>query len=378
MTMGTASSMACMVEALGMSLPGNAAIPAVDSRRKVLSQLSGRRIVEMVYEDLKPSKILTKKAFDNAIVTNGAVGGSTNVVLHLIAIARRLGIDLKLDDWNRLSNVPTIVNLQPSGEFLMEEFFYAGGLPVVLKALIERGLVSGDLMQVSGKTLWEGVKDAENFDDKVIRSVENPLSLNGGIAVLKGNLAPNGAVIKPSAATPSLMKHKGPAVVFDSIEDYHVGINDENLEIDRNSIMVLRNCGPVGYPGMAEVANMTLPAKLLKTGVTDMIRISDARMSGTAYGTVILHVSPEAAIGGPLALVQNGDMIQVDVESRTLHLDVPDAELEARKLKWKPTVEIAQSGYLNLFQRSVLQADEGCDFDFLVGKRGSTVKRDSH
>jgi len=381
MTMGTASTMASMAEALGMTLAGNAAIPAVDARRRVIAQLSGRRIVDMIKEDLKPSDILTREAFENAIRVNGAVGGSTNAVLHLLALAGRVGIDLTLDDWDRLGrDVPTIVNLQPSGKYLMEEFYYAGGLPVVIKAVGEMGLLHKDAITVSGDTIWNGVKDAVNYNDDVIVPREKALTQSGGIAVLRGNLAPKGAVLKPSAASPHLMQHRGRAVVFESIEDYHARINRDDLDIDETCIMVLKYCGPKGYPGMAEVGNMGLPPKVLKKGITDMIRISDARMSGTAYGTVILHTAPEAADGGPLALVQNGDMIEVDVPARRLHLDVPEEELARRRAAWtKPDMPIT-GGYGKLYIDTVMQADKGADLDFLVGRRGADIpfNRDSH
>ncbi|WP_422370540.1 L-arabinonate dehydratase [Hoeflea sp.] len=378
-TMGTASTMASMAEALGMALSGNAAIPAVDSRRRVMAQMSGRRIVQMVKDDLKPSDIMTKQAFENAIRTNGAIGGSTNAVVHLLAIAGRVGVDLTLDDWDRCGrDMATIVNLMPSGKYLMEEFFYAGGLPVVLKHLGEAGRLHKEALTVSGSTIWDEVKEARNWNEDVILPVEKALTQQGGIAVLKGNLAPRGAVIKPSAATPSLMRHRGRAVVFEDIDDYKARIGDDALDIDENCVMVLKNCGPKGYPGMAEVGNMGLPPKVLKKGITDMVRISDARMSGTAYGTVILHTSPEAASGGPLAVVKNGDMIEIDVEARRLHLDISDAELEARMAVWKPSHEQPQSGYAKLFQDTVEGADTGADFDFLKGCRGAAVGKDSH
>ncbi|THK38219.1 dihydroxy-acid dehydratase [Ensifer sp. MPMI2T] len=381
MTMGTASTMASMAEALGMTLSGNAAIPAVDARRRVISQLTGRRIVEMVKEDLRPSDILTKQAFENAIRVNGAVGGSTNAVLHLLALAGRVGVDLSLDDWDRLGrDVPTIVNLQPSGKYLMEEFYYAGGLPVVIKAVAEMGLLHNDAITVSGDTIWNDVKGVVNYNEDVILPREKALTKSGGIAVLRGNLAPRGAVLKPSAASPHLMQHKGRAVVFESIEDYHARINREDLDIDENCIMVLKYCGPKGYPGMAEVGNMGLPPKVLKKGITDMIRISDARMSGTAYGTVILHTAPEAAEGGPLALVENGDLIEVDIPNRTLHLDVSDEELARRRLAWVSPVQPLTGGYGGLYIKTVMQADTGADLDFLVGARGDRIPmdRDSH
>ncbi len=378
-TMGTASSMASMAEALGMALSGNAAIPAVDSRRRVMAQMSGRRIVQMVKDDLKPSDIMTKEAFENAIRTNGAIGGSTNAVVHLLAISGRLELDLTLDDWDRCGrDVATIVNLMPSGSYLMEEFFYAGGLPVVLRHLGEAGLLHKDALTVSGRAIWEDVKSAENYNTDVIRPLEHALTDQGGIAVLRGNLAPNGAVLKPSAASEHLMKHRGRAVVFEDIDDYKAKINDDDLDIDETCIMVLKNCGPKGYPGMSEVGNMGLPPKVLKKGITDMVRISDARMSGTAFGTVILHTSPEAAAGGPLAVVTDGDMIEIDVDERRLHLDISDEELETRLRAWKPTHEKMESGYAWLHQQHVEGADTGADLTFLKGCRGSPVGRDSH
>ncbi len=378
-TMGTASTMASMAEALGMALSGNAAIPAVDSRRRVMAQLSGRRIVQMVKDDLRPSHILTKAAFENAIRANAAIGGSTNAVIHLLAIAGRCGIDLTLDDWDRLGrDVPTIVNLMPSGKYLMEEFFYAGGLPVVLKRLGEAGLLNNDALTVSGETAWEQVKDVVNHNDDVILPVERALTQSGGVVVLKGNLAPNGAVLKPSAATPSLMVHRGRAVVFEDIDDYKAKINDEALDIDETCVMVLKNCGPKGYPGMAEVGNMGLPPKVLRKGITDMVRISDARMSGTAFGTVCLHTSPEAAVGGPLAIVQNGDYIQLDVPNRRLHLEVSDEEIARRQAAWTPRIAPPDSGYAMLHHSHVMGADTGADLDFMLGSRGAPVGKDSH
>lgn len=378
-TMGTASSMASMAEALGMALSGNAAIPAVDSRRRVMAQLSGRRIVQMVKDDLKPSDILTRHAFENAIRINGAIGGSTNAVVHMLAIAGRIGIDLTLDDWDKLGrDVATIVNLMPSGDYLMEEFFYAGGLPVVLRHLGEAGLLNKDALTVSGGAIWDEVKDSVNHNTDVIRKPDQALTQQGGIAVLKGNLAPNGAILKPSAASPHLMQHRGRAVVFEDIDDYKARINDDALDIDETCIMVLKNCGPKGYPGMAEVGNMGLPPKVLKKGIKDMIRISDARMSGTAYGTVILHTAPEAAAGGPLAVVQTGDMIDVDVPARRLHLDISDQELARRLENWTPRHEVAESGYAWLHQAHVGGADTGADLDFLKGCRGAPVGKDSH
>ncbi|MEI2387413.1 L-arabinonate dehydratase [Breoghania sp. JC706] len=379
-TMGTASTMASMAEALGMALSGNAAIPAVDARRRVMAQMTGRRIVQMVKDDLKPSDILTRQAFENAIRTNGAIGGSTNAVIHLLALAGRVEVPLTLDDWDRLGrDVPTIVNLMPSGDYLMEEFFYAGGLPVVLKRLGEAGLLHRDALTVSGKSIWEEVGDAVNWNEDVIRPAERALASSGGIAVLKGNLAPGGAVIKPSAASAHLMKHRGRAVVFEDIDAYKARIDDEALDIDETCVMVLQNCGPKGYPGMSEVGNMGLPPKVLRKGITDMVRISDARMSGTAYGTVILHVSPEAAAGGPLAIVRSGDMIEIDVEARSLHLDLPDEEIAARLAEWRaPEGPPERGGYTRLYYDNVEGADTGADFVFLKGRRGREVPRDSH
>jgi L-arabonate dehydrase len=377
MTMGTASTMASMVESLGMGLPHNAAIPAVDARRQVLAHLAGRRIVEMVREDLTMDRILTRQAFENAIRTNAAIGGSTNAVVHLIALAKRIGVELTLDDWELGSNVPCLVNLQPSGEYLMEDFYYAGGLPAVLKQLGEQGLLHRDALTVNGKTIWDNVSNAANYDEKVITTFAKPFKPKAGIAVLKGNLAPNGAVIKPSAATPHLLKHRGRAVVFENIEELHARIDDDSLEIDEHCIMVLKGAGPKGYPGFAEVGNMPLPKKVLQKGITDMVRISDGRMSGTAYGAVVLHVSPEAAAGGPLALVQTGDMIDLDVQARRLHLEVSDDELARRRAAWQAP-EAPARGYYKLYVEHVLQADQGADLDFLVGSSGAPVPRDSH
>lgn len=378
-TMGTASTMASMAEALGMALSGNAAIPAVDSRRRVMAHITGRRIVQMVKDDLKPSDVLTRKAFENAIRVNGAIGGSTNAVIHLMAIAGRVGVDLSLDDWDELGrDIPTVVNLMPSGKYLMEEFFYAGGLPVVLKSLGDRGLLHKDSLTVSGQEIWQELTDVKNWNEDVIRPVDKALTESGGIAVLRGNLAPGGAVLKPSAASEHLLNVRGRAVVFEDIDDYKAKINDEDLDIDESCIMVLKNCGPRGYPGMAEVGNMGLPPKVLRKGITDMVRISDARMSGTAYGTVILHTSPEAAVGGPLAVVQDGDMIDLNVEQRRLHLDISDEELQQRLDNWKARVEPPVSGYARLFHDHVMGADTGADFDFLLGCRGKAVPKDSH
>ncbi|WP_417441406.1 IlvD/Edd family dehydratase [Idiomarina sp.] len=378
-TMGTASTMASMAESLGVSLPHNAAIPAVDSRRYVLAHMSGMRAVEMVHEDLKLSKVLTRDAFLNAIKTNAAIGGSTNAVIHLKAIAGRMGVDLDLDDWLEGKEVPTIVNLQPSGRYLMEDFYYSGGLPVVLRRLGEEGILAKDALTVNGKSIWKNVEEAPCYNDDVIRTFDEPLLKHGGICVLRGNLAPRGAVLKPSAASPHLMKHRGRAVVFESFEDYKARIADPDLDIDENSVMVLKNCGPKGYPGMAEVGNMGLPPKVLKKGVKDMVRISDARMSGTAFGTVVLHVAPEAMELGPLAAVEEGDYIQLDADAGVLQLEVSDEELKARLEKLKATQVIVKSGgYLEIYRERVLQADEGCDLDFLVGCRGAAVPKHSH
>ena len=378
MTMGTASTMACMVESLGLTLPGAAAIPAVDSRKKVLAHLSGRRIVEMVKEDLRMSKVLTREAFENAIKVNAAVGGSTNLIIHLTAIAGRIGVDLNLEDFDALgSKIPLLLNLMPSGKYLMEDFFYAGGLPVIINELREH--LHMNTTTVTGKGHAENIKGKVNcFNPEVISPITSPLIQEGGIAVIKGNLAENGAVIKPSAATPALMVHRGRAVVFETIDDYHARVDDPGLDIDETCVMVLKNVGPVGYPGMPEVGNMSLPKKILDKGVTDMVRISDGRMSGTAYGTVILHVSPEAAIGGTLALVQNGDFIELDVPNRRLHLDVPVEELSRRKQLWQQPEKASERGYVNLYVRHVEQAHKGADMDFLVGKSGDKVSRDSH
>ena len=379
MTMGTASTMAAMVEALGIGLPQNAAIPAADARRNLLARMAGRRIVAMVEEDLKPSDILTRAAFENAIRTLAAIGGSTNAVVHLLAIAGRIGVPLTLDDFDRLGrDVHCLVDLMPSGRFLMEDFYYAGGLPAVLRTLGEQGLLHRQAITANGAAIWDNVKDAPCWNAEVITPFETPFKPDAGIAILSGNLAPNGAVIKPSAASPELMNHTGRAVVFESVEEMHEAVNDEALDIDESSVMVLKNCGPKGYPGMAEVGNMPLPAKLLKKGVRDMVRISDARMSGTAYGTVVLHVAPEATAGGPLALVKTGDLITLDVAARSLHLHVEEEELARRRAAWVPPKPHAERGYAKLYLDHVLQADQGADFDFLVGCSHAPVPRDNH
>ena len=379
MSMGTASSMASMVESLGMGMPGNAAIPAPDARRRLLAQMVGRRIVAMVREDVKMSDILTREAFINAIKVNGAIGGSTNAVVHLIAIAGRMGVDISLDDWDEHgANVPTLLNLMPSGDYLMEDFYYAGGLPALMKRIESH--LHGDAMTVSGATVRENIADAECYNDDVIRPLDKALRDSGGIAVMRGNLAPQGAIIKPSAASDELMSHTGRALVFEDLDDYKSRINDPGLDVEVTDILVLKNNGPIGYPGFPETGNFALPAKILKQGVRDMIRISDARMSGTAFGTVVLHVAPEAAAGGPLALVQSGDQITLDVPNRSLHLHVSDNELAERRSRWQapdiPNEE--QRGYVKLYREHVTQADTGADFDFLVGKSGAKVPKSSH
>ena len=377
MTMGTASTMASMVEALGLGLPGNAAYPAVDGRRNVIARNAGRRIVGLVHEDVKIGDIITREAFENAIKTLAAIGGSTNAVIHLIAIAGRLGVKLSIDDFETLaSEMPCLLDIQPSGKHLMEDFCYAGGLPAVMKEI--SSVLHLDHVTVTGKTVRENIADARNDNPDVIKTVDKPFKARAGIAILRGNLAPRGAVIKPSAATPELMVHKGRAVVFEDSDDFHKRIDDPNLDVDETCILVLKNCGPKGYPGMAEVGNMPLPPKVLKKGITDMVRISDARMSGTAYGTVVLHTAPEAAAGGPLALVKNGDVIELDVPKRKLHLHVSDDELAKRRALWKPPTPRLTSGYWKLYIDHVLQADEGADLDFLVGQRGAFVPKDNH
>ena len=379
-TMGTASTMACMAESLGTSLPHNAAIPAVDARRYVLAHMSGIRIVEMVWEDLRLSKVLKRENFENAIRVNAAIGGSTNAVIHLKAIAGRIGVPLELEDWTKVGKgMPTIVDLMPSGRYLMEEFYYAGGLPGVIRRMGEANLLPHpDALTVNGKTIGENCAEAPIYNDEVIRQIDNPLIADGGICILRGNLAPRGAVLKPSAASPHLMQHRGKAVVFENFDHYKERIVDPDLEVDENSILVMKNCGPKGYPGMAEVGNMGLPPKLLAKGIKDMVRISDARMSGTAYGTVVLHVAPEAMAGGPLGAVKDGDWIELDCANNKLQLEISDEEMKARLAAREAQKEPPKSGYQQLYIDHVLQADEGCDFDFLVGCRGSAVPRHSH
>lgn len=376
MTMGTASTMAAMCEALGVSLPGNTAIPAVDARRKTLAHASGSRIVEMVKEDLNLASLLCKDAFENAIMVNGAIGGSSNAVVHLIALAGRLGVDLTLDDWDALGRgIPCLVDMMPSGRFLMEDLYYAGGLPAVIREIGH--LIHKEARTVNGRTLWENCESAECFNREVIRTIDQPLSEQGGIMVLRGNLAERGAVIKPSAASPELLQHSGRAVVFEDIDDYKARIDDPDLDVEADDILVMKNCGPKGYPGFAEVGNMGLPKKLLERGVKDMVRISDARMSGTAYGTVVLHVAPEAAAGGTLALVQSGDQILLDAEARRLELQVDAEELAERRKHWTPPQPHTNRGYQKLYYEHVLQADEGVDFDFLRGGERAGVPRDA-
>jgi dihydroxy-acid dehydratase len=377
MTMGTASTMACVVEALGLTLAGNAAYPAVDARRARLARLSGRRIVDLVREDVPMSRILTRGAFENAIRMVGAIGGSTNAVVHLLAIAGRVGVPLTLDDWDRVGRgVPTIVDLMPSGRFLMEEFCYAGGVPAAMRTL--RPLFDPDCLTVSGETMGRRMDEAEVFDAEVIRSPDRALTPEGGLAVLRGNLCPDGAILKPSAASPHLMRHTGRAVAFEDIDDLKARLDDPALAIDETSVMVLKNSGPIGYPGMAEVGNMPLPKRLLEKGVRDMVRISDARMSGTAFGTVVLHVAPEAAAGGPLAAVETGDLVTLDVPARRLHLHLDDAALARRRAAAPPPRRTLRGGYESLYVKHVTQADTGADFDFLIGRRGADVPRESH
>jgi len=377
MTMGTASTMACMVESLGLTLPGAAAIPAVDARKKMMAQLSGRRIVQMVRDDLKLSRILTREAFENAITINSAIGGSTNFIIHLLAIAGRIGVPLALEDFDAIgSKVPLLLNLKPSGKYLMEDFYYSGGLPVIIREM--QSCLHNDALTVNGKSIGANCAGATCYNNDVIASLQQPLQPEAGTVVLKGNLCAQGAVIKPSAASPHLMKHRGRAVVFESMEDYHARIDDPALDIDATCVIVLKGVGPVGYPGMPEVGNVDLPMKLLQQGVRDMVRISDGRMSGTAGGTVVLHVSPESSIGGVLALVQDGDMIELDVAGRRLHLDVPDAELAQRKALWVPPEPAAVRGYVRFYIDHVQQAHLGADMDLLRGGSGPDVKRDLH
>ncbi|WP_286804341.1 MULTISPECIES: IlvD/Edd family dehydratase [unclassified Marinimicrobium] len=379
MTMGTASTVSSLTEAMGLSLPLNGTLPAVDARRQALAHLTGRRIVELVKQDVRLADILTREALENAIVVNAAIGGSTNVVVHLLAIAGRLGIELALDDFDRLSrDIPLLVDLMPSGRFLMEDFHYAGGLPAVMARIKDRLHTTN--VTVSGAALGDQIADAQCYNDDIIRKLDNPVNPDSGIWVLKGNLCPKGAIIKPNAATPALLEHTGRAVVFESIEDYKARIDDPDLDVDEHSVLVLKGCGPKGYPGMPEVGNMALPKKLLEKGVRDMLRISDARMSGTAFGSVILHVAPESSAGGPLALVRNGDEIAFSGKNRSLSLRISDAELAQRLAEWqdsRPESEYTR-GYAKLYIDTVLQADQGVDLDFLRGASGDQVDRESH
>ena len=378
MTMGTASTMACLAEALGMQLTGSAAIPAVDARRYAIAQATGRRIVELVREDLRPSAILTRAAFENAIRVNAALGGSTNAVVHLLALAGRVGVPLTLDDFDALArDVPVLVDLMPSGRFLMEDFFYAGGLPALMRELGD--LIDGEQCTVTGGTVGENIADVRCWNDQVIRPRERPFQAPGsGTVVLRGSLCPRGAVLKISAASPHLLEHRGRALVFDRIEDYIAVFEDPALPVDADTVLVVRNAGPRGYPGFPEVGNLPMPRALLDAGIEDLVRISDARMSGTGYGTCVLHVAPEAAIGGPLALVRTGDWIELDTAARRLDVMVAEAELDARRRAWKPPPATAQRGWTKLYVEHVLQADEGADLDFLVGAGGDQVPRHSH
>jgi dihydroxy-acid dehydratase len=368
-TMGTATTMGCLAEALGLSLPGTAAIPAVDARRETTSQLAGRRIVAMVREGLSFARIVDRRALENAIRINAALGGSTNAVLHLTALARRLGITLTLDDFERnCAGIPLLANIVPNGAFLVEEFYRAGGLPALMNALGDR--LHRDALTVSGKTVGENIAGKGSTDQRVIASAEQPIKQQNALRVLRGNIAPAGAIIKPSAASPHLLRHVGRAVVFDSIEDLDARIDDPALDVDADSVLVLKGIGPRGYPGMPELGNIRIPAKLLRQGVTDMVRISDGRMSGTAYGTVVLHVAPEAAVGGPLGLLRSGDLIELDVEKGLLRADLTDAELAARRQGWEPAQAAPERGYERLFVEHVTQADQGIDVDFLAGGSG--------
>jgi L-arabonate dehydrase len=375
--MGTASTMAAMVESLGLTLPDNAAIPAADARRKVLAQMSGIRIVEMVKENLLMSDILTRQAFENAIITNSAIGGSTNFIIHLLAIAGRIGVPLELKDFDKLSAlVPVLANVQPSGKYFMEDLYYAGGLPAVMKE-IDRYL-HGDVITANGKSLRENYQTAICYNREIIATVEEPFNPLSGVVILTGNMCENGAVMKPSAANPNLLTHTGKAIVFEDVDEYKTRVDDPNLDVDENCILVLKNVGPVGYPGMPEVGNMSLPKKLLAKGIHDMIRISDGRMSGTGFGTVILHASPEAALGGNFAVIRDGDMITLDVPNRKLTLNVSEEELAVRRKEWKPRHKIYDRGYVSLYQQQVEQAHLGADMVYLRGGSGSEVSRDSH
>jgi dihydroxy-acid dehydratase len=378
-TMGTASTMGILAEALGITLPGVAGTPAPDSRLLQAAHNSGRRIVEMVAADLKPTDIMTKASFENAIITLASIGGSTNAVVHLLAIAGRLGLDLTLNDFDRVgSRIPLLVNLQPAGKYLMEDFYRAGGLGAVFSQLSQ--VLNSEAITVTGKSITSTIDDGEIFDPEVIKTFDAPLQKEAGIAVLRGNIAPLGAVIKPSAASPALLKHSGPALVFESYEDFHGRIDSDDLDVTADSVLVLRGCGPKGYPGMPEVANMKIPGKLVELGVTDMVRICDGRMSGTAYGTVILHVAPESAAGGPLSKIKSGDIIELDVPARTINVKLSDSELNSRPVSALTENAYASPdrGWQRLYIDHVMQADTGADLDFLVGTSGSDVTRESH
>ena len=377
MTMGTASTMASLVEAMGISLPTNAALPAVDSRRMALAHLTGKRIVEMAEEGLRLSDVVTRESLENAILANAAIGGSTNAVVHLLAIAGRLGIDLALDDFELGADVPLLVNCMPAGQYLMEDFAYAGGMPVVLKELAGAGLLR-PARTVLGGAIAAFAEAAENFNEEVIRPFARPLKPAAGLHVLTGNLAPDGAIVKPSAATDALLEHEGEAYVFENVEDLKANIDRDDLAVTPDTVLVLKGCGPKGYPGMPEVANMPIPGRLVKQGVRDMVRVSDARMSGTAYGTVVLHVAPEAQAGGPLALVRTGDRIRLSASERTLELLVSEAELADRRAEWQPDPPRYSRGYAKIYVDHVLQADRGADLDFLVGQDTRPVTRESH
>ena len=377
MTMGSASSFAAIVEAFGIALPMNASAPGVTADRQRIAHLSGRCIVDLVENDVKLSRFLSRDAFENAIKVHAAIGGSTNSVLHLLALAGRIGAELTLDDFDRLAReVPLIANIQPSGQYLMEDFHYAGGLPALMAQIADH--LHLDTPAVGGPRVKDVIRGAKIYNDDIIRGPENPVGRQSGVWVLRGNICPQGAVMKPGAADPGLLTHRGPAVVFESIEDCRARIDDPGLEVDENSVLVLKGCGPISYPGMPEVGNMPLPKKLLARGVRDMIRISDARMSGTAFGAVVLHVSPETAAGGPLGLVENGDMIALDGAGRSLSAEVSDEELEERKAHRVNDFKTASRGYVRLYQQHVQQADQGCDLDFLVSGSGDRVERESH
>lgn len=377
MTMGSASSFAAVVESLGVAMPYNGTLPAVDARRQTMAHLSGRRIVELVRTDQKLSSFLTREAFENAIRVHAAIGGSTNSVIHLLALAGRIGVELSLEDFDTLARgIPLLANIQPSGQYLMEDLHYAGGLPALMNVLA--GKLHLGAKSVEGRSIGEIIQGTEVYNSEVIASLDHPVKEEAGIWVLHGNLAPNGAIIKPSAATPELLTHQGRAVVFETIEDFKARIDDPELEVDENSILVLKRCGPKGYPGMPEVGNMPLPEKLLKSGLRDMVRLSDARMSGTAFGTVVLHVSPEADAGGPLAFVETGDEILLDGPGRRLELLVTEEELSRRRALWEGPTEHSPRGYVKLYTDHVEQADRGADLDFLVGGSGDVVKRESH